>query len=87
VLGRKRAGVKVERSSRKEPMTEAEVRALLRKVDTVILARGARVARLPAREARPSDLKGPTGNYRAPMVLRGRTLVVGFNAEALEDLF
>jgi hypothetical protein len=35
---------------------------------------------------KPADLKGPTGNYRAPIVRKGKTLLVGFNLDALEKL-
>lgn len=30
---------------------------------------------------------GPTGNLRAPAMRKGRTLLVGFNAEAYQDIF
>jgi hypothetical protein len=33
-----------------------------------------------------AHLKGPTGNYRAPIVRKGKTLLVGFHAETLESL-
>lgn len=76
----------VERSSRKQPLTDREVRALLKEVDTVIVARGSKVETLESSRARPSDLTGPTGNYRAPMLVMGKKLLVGFNAAALERL-
>jgi hypothetical protein len=75
-----------ERSSRKEPLRDADVRALLRRVRSVIVAKGKKVTRLSAAEAGLRDLKGPTGNYRAPMILRGDVLLVGFNAEALDEV-
>ena len=37
-------------------------------------------------DLKPAALKGPTGNYRSPIVRRGKTLLVGFNQEALEKL-
>ena len=30
---------------------------------------------------------GPTGNLRAPTVLRGKTVMVGFNADKYDELF
>ncbi len=75
-----------ERSARKEPLTDKEVRELLRTVGTVILAKGTKAEKRTASSVRPADLKGRTGNYRAPIVLKGKTLLVGFNAEALERL-
>ena len=86
MLEAKGVEVRNERSSRKDPLTDKEVRALLRKVSTVIVAKGKRSNALPASKAKPSDLKGPTGNYRAPMLLKGKKLLVGFNSEALDDL-
>jgi arsenate reductase-like glutaredoxin family protein len=78
--------VAVERSSRKDPLTDQEVRDLLARVSTVTLARGKKVETRAASSVTPDDLRGPTGNFRAPMILKGRTLVVGFNAEALREL-
>jgi len=86
VLDKARAEVVRERSARKEPFGDDDARALLRGVQRLIVARGRRVVELDPTRARPADLKGPTGNYRAPMVLRGRTLLVGFNDAALREL-
>jgi arsenate reductase-like glutaredoxin family protein len=74
-----------ERSSRKQPLSHAEVRALLGAVKEVLVARGRKVVAL-GDKAKPADLKGPSGNYRAPMVVKGKTLLVGFNEDALRDL-
>ena len=86
MLDAKRADVRRERSARKEPFTDKEVRELLRGAGTVILAKGTKAETRSASSVRPADLKGRTGNYRAPMLLKGKTLLVGFNAEALERL-
>jgi len=75
-----------ERSSRKDPLSTDEVRALLATVDEVVIAKGKKAETRLAREVRPDDLRGPTGNFRAPIVRRGRTLLVGFHAETLEAL-
>lgn len=76
----------LERSARKEPLTDRDVKAILKKVSTVIVSKGKKSVRLKPEEVKLADLKGATGNYRAPMVLKGKTLVVGFNREALEAL-
>jgi hypothetical protein len=78
--------VRSERSSRKEPFSDRDVRDLLARVRRVVVAKGKKTTEPEAGKARPADLKGPTGNYRAPMVLRGKTLLVGFHREALEQL-
>jgi len=86
VLEDRGAAVAEERNSRKQPLTDAEAAALLAAVDTVIVARGKRVTLMTAGEASLDDLKGPTGNYRAPIIRKGGTLLVGFHAEALTEL-
>ena len=78
--------VETERSSRKEPLSDDDVSAMLASSEDVWIAKGKKVRRLDASEAALDDLKGPTGNYRAPMVRRGATLLVGFNADALVEL-
>ena len=86
MLDRKKAKVAEERSSRSAPMTDADVRALLASVDEVVIAKGKSSRTAAPRELSLDDLKGPTGNYRAPMLRVGRKLLVGFNADALESL-
>lgn len=86
MLSRTGTTVGEERSSRKQPLSDADARALLSQVDEILVARGRQVERKAARSAELADLKGPTGNYRAPIVRRGRTLLVGFHAEALSGL-
>jgi hypothetical protein len=86
VLARTNISIATERSSRTQPLTDREVMDLLNKVDTVIVARGSRVETIEGSRARPSDLTGPTGNYRAPMLVMGKKLLVGYNAAALESL-
>ena len=52
----------------------------------MIVAKGKKTRTLDPSQAGVDDLKGPTGNYRAPIVLAGGTLLVGFHAESLEGL-
>ncbi|MEM7048287.1 MAG: ArsC family (seleno)protein [Acidobacteriota bacterium] len=75
-----------ERSARKQPLSDDEVQVLLGKVSTVHVAKGKKVVTFEAGETDLDALKGPTGNYRAPMVLTGDTLLVGFNRELAADL-
>jgi len=86
VFAKKRTQVLHERSARQEPFDDAEVRKLLAAVDEVWIARGRKAHRFPAGEVKPSDLKGPTGRFRAPIVRRGRTLLVGYHADTLAEL-
>jgi len=75
------------RSARKEPFTDKEIRDLLKQVSTVVVSKGKKSVRHEASQVKPADLKGPTGNYRAPIVRKGRTLLVGFSQEALDRAF
>ena len=83
MLDRTKAKVTVERPSKKEPLSDADVNALLRSVSEVVLARGKAVRVVPAAETTLADLRGPTGGFRAPMVKIGEKLLVGFNEETL----
>ena len=73
----------VERPSRKEPLTDADAKALLGAVTEVLIAKGKSVRKVLAKEATPDDLRGPTGNFRAPLLKVGRRLLVGFHEETL----
>ena len=86
MLDDKAAVVREERNSRKEPLSDKEARALIASVSKVIVAKGKKFEEMPASKTTVAHLKGPTGNYRAPMVRKGKTLLVGFHAETLESL-
>jgi hypothetical protein len=83
VLDKTRTRVAAERLSKKEPLSDAEARALLASVSEVVVAKGKSVRTLAARDARLDDLRGPTGNFRAPILKVGRRLLVGFHEETL----
>jgi hypothetical protein len=86
VLEKSMARVHDERPSRSRPLTDADARALLAEVDEVTLARGKTARTVPSRDVTLDDLRGPTGNFRAPMLRAGRRLLVGFHAEKLREL-
>jgi arsenate reductase-like glutaredoxin family protein len=82
--------VKVESqlSTKARVMGAREALELASRADQIIAARGARVVRIDLKNDRPARkelldlLLGPTGNLRAPTLLTGRTLLVGFNEES-----
>ena len=78
--------VREERNSRKEPLSDKEARQLIGQVSRVLIARGKKLEEVPAAKAKIADLRGPSGNYRAPMLRKGKTLLVGFHGETLESL-
>lgn len=86
MLERTKARISEERSSKSAPMKDADVKALLASVDEVVVAKGKKALTLDAKEATLDGLKGPTGNYRAPMLRVGRKLLVGFHPATLEAL-
>jgi arsenate reductase-like glutaredoxin family protein len=86
VFERNKAVVTAERSARKEPFSDKEVRDLLKTVNTVVIAKGKKSTRFEAKKVKAADLKGPTGNYRAPIVKKGQTLVVGFSPDTLDEI-
>jgi hypothetical protein len=68
----------------KDRRGSAEALALAHSVDRVVVARGKVVHSFDMKRRPPDDatllrhLLGPTGNLRAPTMLRGRELWVGF---------
>ena len=86
MLDRSKADVRDERPSKTRPLSDADARALLAGVDAVILARGKSARTLPARDVTLDDLRGPTGNFRAPMLRIGRRLLVGWHEDSLREL-
>ncbi len=71
---------------------EVEALALLKGIDTLIAAKGKKAETFDLKVDRPDDatllakLLGPTGNLRAPTARVGRTLVVGFNEDAYQQV-
>ena len=86
MLEKKKASVSEERAAKKEPFTDADVKALLKTVEKVIVAKGKAYREVTAAKATLADLRGPTGNFRAPMIRKGKTLLVGFHPPTLESL-
>jgi len=75
-----------ERSSRTAPLGDADAQSILRSVKKVVVCRGRKTVEMPGARAGLDDLKGPTGNFRAPLLHLDDTLLVGFNRQALEKL-
>ena len=86
MLDRQKTAVEEERNSRKEPLSEEEVLKLLSGAQRILVAQGRKVVEIPKGEATPEDLKGRSGNFRAPILLTGGILLVGFHGETLEEV-
>lgn len=73
--------IEEERSTTKTPLDDADVRGLLAKATSVVIARGKSRRELDPGDVQLDDLKGPSGKFRAPILLAGGVLHVGFNSE------
>jgi arsenate reductase-like glutaredoxin family protein len=76
-------------ASRKLQATDAK--ELLGAASKLIVAKGKKVNEFSAGPGASADavaaMLGPTGNLRAPTIVRGKTVVVGFNDEAFSKIF
>jgi len=59
----------------------------------VVVAKGVKIVSFDMKKNPPdeatllSHMLGPTGNLRAPTLRAGKTLLVGFNKEAYNEMF
>ena len=83
MLDATKARVVTLRKAKSDPLSEKDVRGLLKEVDDIVIAKGKSARTVPTRDATLDDLRGPTGNFRAPMMRIGRRLLVGFHEESL----
>lgn len=78
-------------ASRKLGLSDAL--ALVEQADRLVAAKGKKLTVLDLGAESPTDdvvaklMLGPTGNLRAPTLRVGRTLVVGYNEQALMETF
>lgn len=86
MLERGKADIVRTRIASREPLSDPEVHGLLKNVDEVIVARGKSRRVISADEATLDDLRGPTGNFRAPLLKSGRLLLVGFDEETMKKM-
>lgn len=86
MLEKSKSQVREERPSKTRPLSDSDARALLGEVDVVTIAKGKASRTLRAADVALDDLRGPTGNFRAPMLRVGKRLLVGFHEETLREL-
>jgi arsenate reductase-like glutaredoxin family protein len=81
------------KASGKNVRKRDEALELVGKVDTLIVAKGHKLDRFDVKDERPDDdvlaehLLGRTGNMRAPALLVGNVMLVGFNADVYTEVF
>ncbi|MCY4425990.1 MAG: hypothetical protein OXC05_03030 [Halieaceae bacterium] len=65
----------------------SEAAGLLKNASRLYVAKGKKLSEFSGGEAAPeavAAMLGPTGNLRAPTMVHGRALLVGFNQELFE---
>ena len=74
-----------------QKLQEKDARALLKAANSLIAAKGKKVEEFDTREKISKDsvaaMLGATGNMRAPTIVAGKKLIVGFNEEVFEKAF
>jgi arsenate reductase-like glutaredoxin family protein len=76
----------------KDRRGRAEALKLAKTADKIVVSRGKKVVTFDMKKDPPDDdtlaanLLGPSGNLRAPTMRKGKTLLVGFNDEAYEQV-
>ena len=65
---------------------------MTKKVDVIHVMKGKKVVRFDLKKDKPDKatlvkhLLGPTGNFRAPALIKGKTMLVGFNDETYAEV-
>lgn len=78
--------------AKKDRRGEAEALELVSAVTKVVACKGKKVVSFDLKKDPPGDdelvkhLLGPTGNLRAPTLRRGKTLLVGYNEDAYQEV-
>jgi arsenate reductase-like glutaredoxin family protein len=84
--------VKTIANANKEKKGRAEALALAKAANVIHIAKGKKRVTFDMKKDAPDDdtlvsqMLGPTGNLRAPTIVQGKTVYVGFNEEAYREL-
>ena len=68
---------------------EADARKLVRAADRIVVAKGKKLSEFEGGTAKKDIVAaflGPTGNLRAPTVVAGNTVLVGFNEDVYDEV-
>ena len=69
-----------------------DAKQLLKKANVLYAAKGKKVVKIDLKKEKPDDetlsklIIGPTGNLRAPTLVKGKTVVVGFNEDMYKEV-
>jgi arsenate reductase-like glutaredoxin family protein len=84
--------VKAIANANKEKKGRAEALAIAKSANVIHIAKGKKVVTFDMKNDAPDDetlvshLLGPTGNLRAPTIVQGKVVYVGFNEEAYRSM-
>lgn len=84
---------KTEVNAKKETFQKDGALDLVGNANELLVAKGKKVVQLDLKKDKPTEeeilklILGPTGNLRAPTLVIGKKLVVGFNEEMYEEVF
>ncbi len=82
-----------EIDARKVRYGDSDALELVEGKSTLLVAKGKKVTKVDLRKDRPEDaalvgmMLGPTGNLRAPTLVVGKKVIVGFNEDLYEEVF
>lgn len=80
-------------STKKLTVSKKAALDLVKQIDEIYATKGRQVFHLNLKKDRPDEetlinlLIGRTGNLRAPVIRKGRTLIVGFDQATYKQLF
>ncbi len=90
-LAKQKVTIDSQTNAKKQVFSEAEARDILKGIERLISAKGLKVVSVDLRKEKLkwSEVRalmlGPTGNLRAPVIRKGKTLVIGFNSDLYLD--
>ena len=79
--------------AKKQKQGPEEALALAANADTLYATKGKKVIHLDMKKGKPSKeevlalMIGPSGNLRAPTIVKGKTLLIGFDQQTFAELF
>ena len=84
---------KTEINAKKETLKFEDAKELIAKANKLYVAKGKKITTIDLKKESPDDetlqklVLGPTGNLRAPTLVKGKNLIIGFNEEMYGDVF
>ena len=81
----------LEEVSANKKLNEMHASNLLKEASKIIIFKGKKISCFRVRDEKETSIiplmLGPTGNLRAPSIIYGDTIVIGFNEEKFEEIF